>query len=279
MKVRALRGCISLQEVFMEDTLKTVVVEDEPVSRDLLTSLLEAEGDMEIVGFAGRVADAVDVIEETQPDVVFMDIEMPDGTGFDVIGAIGPANMPSTVFVTAYDEYAVDAFDVAAVDYLLKPFDKRRFAECLDRVRARLRAGTSPGESRLLALLEDLRSRRDMDYADRLPVDAGTHVMLLPIDQVDWLEAKGKHVLVHTRAETYRMKEGLSAAAARLNPRAFLRVHRSAVVRTDRVRQIHRWIRGEYQLVLEDGTKLVTGSTYRKGVEARLLGERRPPVP
>jgi two-component system, LytTR family, response regulator len=263
----------------MDETLKTVVIEDEPVSRDLLTSLLEVEEDIEIVGVAGQVSDAVDVIEETQPDFVFMDIELPDGTGFDVIRAISPANMPSTVFVTAYDEYAVEAFNVAAVDYLLKPFDKRRFAECLDRVRARLRAGAPPGDSRLLALLEELRSQKGVDYADSLPVDAGTHVLLLPIDQVDWVEAKGKHVLVHARKETYRMKEGLTAVAARLNPRDFLRVHRSAVVRADRVRQVHRWIRGEYQLVLADGTKLVTGLTYRKGVESRLFGDRKPPVP
>jgi two-component system, LytTR family, response regulator len=263
----------------MGDMLRTVVVEDEPVSRDLLTTLLDAEVDLEVVGFAGQVAEAVDMIEETQPDVVFMDIEMPDGTGFDVITAIGPANMPATVFVTAYDEYAVEAFNVAAVDYLLKPFDKRRFAECLDRVRTRLRAGGQPEESRLLALLEGLRSHRDTAYADRLPVDADTHVALLPVHRIDWIEAKGKHVLVHTREQTYRMKEGLTTVAARLDPRQFLRVHRSAVVRADRVTQIHRWIRGEYQLVLEDGTKLVTGMTYRKGVEARLLGEPKPPVP
>jgi two-component system, LytTR family, response regulator len=263
----------------MEDVLRTVVVEDEPVSRDLLTALLKAEDDLEVVGFAGQVLEAVAVIEETQPDVVFMDIEMHDGTGFDVITAIGPANMPATVFVTAYDEYAVEAFNVAAVDYLLKPFDTRRFAECLDRVRTRLRAGGQPAESRLLALLEGLRSRRAMEYADRLPVDARTHVALLPVDGIDWIEAKGKHVLVHTREQTYRMKEGLTTVAARLDPRHFLRVHRSAVVRADRVTQVHRWGRGEYQLVLEDGTKLVTGMTYRKGVEARLLGEPRPPVP
>jgi two-component system, LytTR family, response regulator len=263
----------------MED-LRVLVVEDEPISRALLESMLCGAEGVARVGVAASVAEAVEAIERTRPDVVFLDIQMTDGTGFDVIEAIGPANMPPVVFVTAYDQYAVEAFDVAALDYLLKPFDEKRFERCLERVGERIRGGVAvPSESRLLALLAESRSQDRREYAESLPVDCGTHVTLLPADEIDWIEAKGKQVLIHAQSETYHMKEGLSSVAARLDPWRFLRVHRSAVVRADRVRQVHRWTRGDYRLVLRDGTKLVTGTTYRKGVEARLLGDPRPPIP
>jgi two-component system, LytTR family, response regulator len=256
----------------MNETLQALIVEDEPVSSDFLRSLLDASGGLEVVGTAANLAEAVTAIERVQPDIVFLDVQMPDGTGFDLIEAVGPARMPAVVFVTAYDEYAVRAFEVMALDYLMKPFDEERLQRCLDRVRARLRQGGAVEGAEILNLLRDLRAQVSERYVDRLAVDAGTNVMILPTEEIDWIEAKGKHVLVHTRSITYLMREGLSAVAGRLSPRDFLRVHRSAVVRADRVKEVQRWSRGEYRLVLTDGTKLVTGQTYRAGVEARLLG-------
>jgi two-component system, LytTR family, response regulator len=262
----------------MTRILEVLIVEDEPIAQDLLQSMLEGLADVEVVGVAGNVTEAVSMIAEQQPDVVFLDIEMGDGTGFDVIESLDPESVPAIVFVTAYDEYAVRAFEVMALDYLMKPFDEARLDKCLERVHARFRDGGGGAAKEFLHLLEDLRGQRRTDYADRLPVDAGTHAEVIPAEAIDWVEAKGKGVLVHTRTATYGMREGLSSVAARLSPRDFLRVHRSAVIRVDRVKEIHRWSRGDYRLVLRDGTKLVTGTRYREGIEARLLGKRKPPL-
>jgi len=262
----------------MTKILKAMIVEDEPIARDLLHSMLEGLAGVEIVGVAGDVAEAVNVIAEQQPDVVFLDIEIEDGTGFDVIESLDPESVPAIVFVTAYDEYAVRAFEVMALDYLMKPFDEARLDKCLERVHARFRDASGAAVAQLLNLLEDLRGQRRTNYADRLPVDAGTHAEVISAKAIDWVEAKGKGVLVHTASATYGMREGLSSVAARLHPRDFLRVHRSAVIRVDRVKEIHRWSRGDYRLVLRDGTKLVTGARYREGIEARLLSKRKPPL-
>jgi two-component system, LytTR family, response regulator len=256
----------------MNATLQALIVEDEPVSSDFLRSLLDESDGVEVVGTAANVSEAVAAIERMRPDVVFLDIQMPGGSGFDLIETLGPARMPAVVFVTAYDEYAVRAFEVMALDYLMKPFDEERLQRCLNRVQARLRHGPAAEGAEILNLLRDLRSQVSDRYVDRLAVDAGPNVKILPTEEIDWIEAKGKHVLVHTRSITYSMREGLSAIAGRLSPRDFLRVHRSAVVHVDRVKEVQRWSRGEYRLVLDDGTKLVTGQTYRSGVEARLLG-------
>jgi two-component system, LytTR family, response regulator len=262
----------------MTKSLKALIVEDEPIAQDLLQSMLAGLADVEVIGLAGTVTEAVSIIAEQQPEVVFLDIELGDGTGFDVLESLDPNSVPAIVFVTAFDEYAVRAFDVMALDYLTKPFDEARLDKCLERVHARFRDGGGVAVRGLLHLLEDLRGQGPTDYADRLPVDAGTHAEVIPTELIDWVEAKGKGVLVHTRTATFNMREGLSSVAARLHPREFLRVHRSAVVRVDRVKEIHRWSRGDYRLVLRDGTKLVTGTRYREGIEARLLGKRKPPM-
>jgi two-component system, LytTR family, response regulator len=262
----------------MTDRLSALIIEDEPLARDLLQSMLQASDRVDVIGTAGTVAEAISAIAEQQPDVLFLDIEMPDGTGFDVVESLGPDAMPGVVFVTAYDRHAVRAFEIMALDYLLKPFDEERLHRCIEGVHARLREGQAALGSQLRSMVEELRAHRGARYAERLPVDAETHMKLIPAEEIEWLEAKGKHVLVHTRSATYSMREGLSAVASRLDPRQFLRVHRSAVIRVDRVKEIHRWTRGDYCLVLQDGTKLVTGLTYRGGVEESLLGDRKPPL-
>jgi len=183
--------------------------------------------------------------------------------------------MPSVVFVTAYDHYALKAFEVVAADYLLKPFDEERLQRTVERLMARARRGGAGAEHRILALLEELR--HGGSYADRLAVDAGTHMLFVPTAEIDWIEAKGKHVLVHAGADSYQLREGLTSVAARLDPRDFLRVHRSSLVRVDRIREVHRWFRGDYRLVLADGTRLTTGATYKHAIEERLLGSHRPP--
>jgi two-component system, LytTR family, response regulator len=262
----------------MPDRMSAVLVDDEPVARQLLESMLsqtDAGCDVDVVAQCSTAQEAIEAIEKHGPDIVFLDVEMPGGDGFDVIDAIGVGNMPATVFVTAYDHYAAKAFDVVAVDYLLKPFDEARLADSLRRVVRHIQSPNHSPERRIAELLESLAGRTR--YATRLAVVADKHMTFIPTSDVDRIEAKGKCSLVHAGSETHVMREGLTTVAERLDPGEFLRVHRSHIVRIDRIARIHRWFRGGYHLILDDGTRLTTGGTYKKTIEAVLLGRQRPP--
>jgi two-component system, LytTR family, response regulator len=254
----------------MSQELRVVIVDDEPVARDLLRSMLTESGPIEVVAECRNAQEAIAAIREHDPDVVFLDVEMPGGDGFSVIEAIGVRKMPATVFVTAYDHYAIKAFEVLATDYLLKPFDERRLESTLNRLTGRARQGYDRAEGRILHLLEELRDLRR--YADRLAVEVGDHKAFVATAQIDWIEAKGKHSLVHTGDTTYVLRDGLTDVAARLDPADFIRIHRSSIVRIDRIKEVHRWFRGDYHFVLADGTKLTSGATYKKAIEQTLLG-------
>lgn len=257
-----------------EEHLRAVIVDDEPVARNLLRSMLAEHPEVQVVGECRNAREAVTAIRDLEPDVVFLDIQMPGGDGFSVIERVGVEEMPAVVFVTAYDEYALRAFEVVAVDYLLKPFDERRLESSVRRLRGQV-ARAEPGTgSRLLELLEELRGAAR--YTDRIAVAAGAHVAFIPTSDVTWLEAKGKQTLVHTATETYTRREGLAELTARLDPAEFIRVHRSSVVRIDRIKEIHRWSRGGYYIVLADGTRLTTGGRYKSAIEEALLGKQRP---
>ncbi len=258
----------------MPPDLTAIIVDDEPVARDLLRSMLhtvEGGGRIRVLAECRDSSEAIAAIREHGPDVVFLDVEMPGGDGFGVIEAIGATKMPAVVFVTAYDHYAIRAFEVLATDYLLKPFDEERLENTLARLVDRLKHPDGGADRRILRLLEELRTHRR--YPTRLAVEVGAHRVFLPTERIDWIEAKGKHALVHARENTYVVREGLTALTERLDPGEFIRIHRSSTVRIDRVREVHRWFRGNYHFVLADGTKLNSGSTYKKAIEETLLGE------
>jgi two-component system, LytTR family, response regulator len=254
----------------MSETLRVLIVDDEPIARELLCSMLAEAEDVEVVAECRNALEAIEAIRKLAPDVVFLDVEMPGGDGFSVIDSIGVQNMPATVFVTAYDHHAIKAFEVVATDYLLKPFDERRLESTLERLRGRVRQTAEGTESRILHLLEELRGRRR--YPDRIAVEEGDHMVFVPARTIDWIEAKGKHSLVHAGTTTYLIREGLTSVTSRLDPADFIRVHRSAVVRIDRIKEVHRWFRGDYHLVLTDGTKLTSGATFREALQQVLLG-------
>lgn len=255
----------------MSKALKALIVDDEPVARDLLRAMLAESDAVQVIDECRNAQEAIEAIREHDPDVVFLDVEMPGGDGFSVIEAIGVRNMPATVFVTAYDHYALKAFEVVAADYLLKPFDETRLESTLSRLPGRVRQAGERMESRILSLLEELRGWER--YADRLAVDAGDHMIFVRTVDIDRIEAQGKCSLVHAGDNTYMMREGLSGVIARLDPAVFIRVHRSSVVRIDRIKEVHRWFRGAYYLVLSDGTTLTSGTTYKKVIEQTLLGK------
>ena len=207
-------------------------------------------------------------IREQKPDVVFLDVQMPEMTGFDVIREIGPDAMPVTIFVTAYDQYALRAFDENATDYLLKPFRKVRFDRALQRAKERI-AGT-PNVSDLRALVA--RMDRDLappKYVDRLTVAENGRIFLIDVDEIDWIAASGNYALLHTHRRTYEIRQTLTELEAKLNPREFLRIHRSTIVNIRRIKEIQPWFRGHHVVILKNGQELRM-SRYQRDVAEKL---------
>jgi two-component system, LytTR family, response regulator len=249
--------------------VRVLIVDDERMARKRLRTLLVGESDMEIVGESGDGRDAVRAITETKPDLVFLDVQMPELDGFDVVRAIGVEQMPVVVFVTAFDQYALKAFEVHALDYLTKPFDRERFHAMLRRVREHLalrRASSRPSmdaslEKRLVSLLEEVERRRA--YVDRLLVRAGGRVRFVRVDEIDWLEAADNYVRLHVARDSHLVHEGLGSLGAKLDPSRFVRIHRSTIVNLDRVKEVQPWFHGDAVAILRDGTKLSVSRNYR----------------
>jgi len=249
-------------------TLRALVVDDEPLARRSIRRLLERRSDVDIVGECADGASAVMTIREQKPDVVFLDVQMPEMTGFDVIREIGPDAMPVTIFVTAYDQYALRAFDENATDYLLKPFRKVRFDRALQRAKERI-AGT-PNVSDLRALVA--RMDRDLappEYVDRLTVAENGRIFLIDVDEIDWIAASGNYALLHTLRRTYEIRQTLTELEAKLNPREFLRIHRSTIVNIRRIKEIQPWFRGHHVVILKNGQELRM-SRYQREVAEKL---------
>ena len=247
--------------------LRVIIVDDEPLARRRLRTLLAGEQDVEILGEFGNGRDAVTAIRELKPDLVFLDIQMPELDGFGVVREVGVSAMPTVVFVTAYDEYALKAFEVHAFDYLLKPVDRDRFASTLRRARSGMRGEESRTLSvRLGALLSELGCLRH--EPQRLPIRKDGRIFLVRPEDIDWLEADGNHVRVHVGKESHLIRETLSNLETRLPPRSFMRIHRSTLVNIARIREIQPWFQGDYVLLLTDGTRLTSGRSYRDRVRS-----------
>jgi two-component system, LytTR family, response regulator len=255
---------------------RALIVDDERMARKRLRTLLASEQDFEVVGECANGASAVLAIRTQSPDLVFLDVQMPELDGFGVVREVGSDRMPFVIFVTAYDQYALRAFEVSALDYLTKPFDRERFEGTLRRVRQQmaLREGARTGDcagaelhSRLAALLEQLQPRPR--FVERLMVKSGGRVIFLRADEVDWIEAAGNYVKLHAGRDTHLLHEGLASLAARLDPASFARIHRSILVNLDRVREVQPWFHGDAVAILRDGTKLSVSRTYREQLEGQ----------
>jgi two-component system, LytTR family, response regulator len=238
-------------------TLTALVVDDEPIARRAIVRLLQDDPEIELLGECGDGVSAVAALREQSPDLVFLDIQMPAITGLDVVATIGAERMPATVFVTAYEHYAVKAFEANAVDYLVKPFSRERFATTLQRVKARLsqadRVG-APVSQQILHALDALRQRDA--YLERLPVRVDEHVVLVPVDDIIWIKAARNSVLIHVPGQVYELRQTMTDLAAQLDPRHFARVHRSAIVNVRRVTAIHPWFNGHHVVTLDNGQQL-----------------------
>jgi two-component system LytT family response regulator len=245
----------------MTPRCRVLVVDDEAPARRLAKSLLAEMDDVEVIGDAASGRAAVDAIRQLRPDIVLLDVQMPGLDGFGVVAAVGVSSMPAVIFVTAYERYALDAFDVHAVDYLLKPFDNRRFRTAVERAISRVRSGRS---SELSARLETLLNRLGRVRApDRLAVKIDDRHVLIDAATIDCIEVSDKIVIVQTTEQTYRVRETLNSIERRLPSEQFVRIHRSVIVNIKRVKEIQPWFQGDYVLILKNGKKLMSGRAYR----------------
>jgi two-component system LytT family response regulator len=249
--------------------IRTLVVDDEPIARDWLRTLLAEDPDVKLVGEAANGADAVAAAVREQPDLIFLDVQMPERDGFQVLEDLGTERAPVIVFVTAHDQYAVRAFDVDAVDYLLKPFDRGRFRDALARAKRQL-LGDPKGVLawKLMSMLK--ASEPGKAPASRLLIKADGRIQVLRVRDIDWIEAAGHYVNVHAGKMTRLIRETMNELESRLDPNVFLRVHRGAIVNVDRIREIEPLFHGEAVLVLGDGKRVTVSRSFRPKLEETL---------
>jgi two-component system LytT family response regulator len=246
-----------------------LIVDDEPLARERIRTLLSEDSGFEVAGEAGDGATAAQAIASLNPDLVFLDVQMPGADGFDVIDAVGADKMPFVVFVTAYDRYALRAFDVHALDYLLKPFDRERFREALARAHQQLeKLNGSEIEKRLAAIVNDLRPARTR--SDRFVVKSGGRIFFVRTTEIDWIEAAGNYVKLHVGNESHLIRETMNAVESKLSPELFVRIHRCHIVNIEQVRELQPWFNGEYVVFLKNGTRLTLSRGYRERLQDRI---------
>jgi len=264
----------------MAGKIKTIIVDDEPLARCNLRVLLERDAQIEILEECRNGREAVKAINTLSPDLIFLDIQMPEMDGFDVLAQVGPEHIQGIIFVTAFDQYALKAFDVHALDYLLKPFDDERFARALERAKSQIAAREiNQLSERLLALLEERETertgaKREERYLTRLMIKASSRMMLLKVDEIDFIEADGNYAKLHTGRKTHLLREKMNDLEGRLDPAKFVRIHRSIIVNLERIKEMHPHFNGDYVVVLDDGRQLRLSRTRREQLEARLRVNR-----
>lgn len=265
----------------MPAKITTIIVDDEPLARRNLRVLLEKDPQIEILSECRNGHEAVKAINALSPDLIFLDIQMPEMDGFDVLARVGPEHIQAIIFVTAFDQYALKAFEVHALDYLLKPFDDERFARALERAKSQIAAREIDKLSnRLLALLEDRKSEHKapgdrQSYLTRLMIKASNRMMLLKVDEIDFIEADGNYAKLHAGRKTHLLREKMSDLEGRLDPAKFVRIHRSIIVNLERIKEMHPHVNGDYIVVLDDGRQLRLSRSRREQVEARLKFSHR----
>ncbi len=249
--------------------ISALIVDDEPLARDRVRQMLEAHPDVTVVGEAANGREALTMMAGDKPDVVFLDIQMPELDGFGLLRSLGSEARPVVIFVTAFDEYAMQAFDAHAIDYLLKPFDRERFGQALDRARALL-AGRSREalNDRITALLHDVAV--PSSYLERVPVKQGNSIRLVRTADIDWVEAAGNYLRIHVGRDRYLVRDTLSNFEQQLDPTKFVRIHRSTVINLDRIAQLEPAFHGDYTVTLTDGRALTLTRTYRHRLKEAL---------
>jgi two-component system LytT family response regulator len=242
--------------------IRTLIVDDEPLARAMLRNFLAEDAEMEVIGECGDGYTAIELIESAAPDLVFLDIQMPDLDGFGVLRALAPAAIPNIAFVTAYDQFALKAFDVHAIDYLLKPFDRERFERTLARAKRQIALEKREDvQTALLGILSEQSARPQP--VKRLLVKSGDRSFFVRPEEIAWIEAQGNYAALHAGAQTFLLRQTINTLEQQLDPAKFQRIQRSAIVNLDAIREMHPSGRGEYEIVLKDGVALKLSHTYR----------------
>ncbi len=249
--------------------IRTLIVDDESLARERIRDMLAADPEIKIVGDCANGKEAIKAISKLKPDLVFLDVEMPGIDGFEVLQSLEPQQMPAVIFVTAYDQYAVRAFEIYALDYLLKPFDRERFERSVSRAKEELLSTGASVSERILSALEQIKTRPV--HLERLVIKMNGHVFFIKAEEIDWLEAEGNYVRLHAGKESYLLRDTISALETQLDPKQFLRVHRSAIVNIDRIQELQPWFHGEYRIILREGVQLTLSRSYREKLH-ELLG-------
>jgi two-component system LytT family response regulator len=276
--------------------VRAVIADDEPLARERLRVLLAERGGIDLVAECATGVEAVAAVEREKPELLFLDVQMPELDGFGALEILGASmakkRMPRVIFVTAFDDYALRAFDVNAVDYLLKPFDRARFetavARALDRVNGDGRTADTDAHDELRGLLAQLRAERDAMRkeshslargAARFVVRSGGKLHLVKADDVDWIDADGNYVRLHVAGKAYLVRDKMKSIEARLDPGRFMRVHRSAIVNIDRIATLEPYFHGEYIVTMRDGARVTSSRTHSAGLRTLLRADERPDHP
>jgi two-component system, LytTR family, response regulator len=260
-----------IAEVRRMTPIRTIVVDDEKPARVRLLELLQRQRDVEVVGTASHGHDALELVRRTMPQLLFLDVQMPQLDGFGVLRRLAPEQRPVTIMVTAYDKYAIQAFDAHAIDYLLKPFSDERFEDAMGRARKLLCAGEDTQLDQLTAAAEE---RGNVDprsgYLERLVMKSNGCITFIDMHDVDWVEAAGVYIYVHVSQKRHLYRSSMTQLLQRLDPQRFVRIHRSAAVNTSRIRELRSLSHGDFSLTLKDGTELTLSRAYRAQLESWL---------
>jgi len=246
--------------------IRALVIDDEPLAREMIREMLEADPEAEIIGECANGHEAIAAIRSLSPDLIFLDIQMPELGGFEVLESFKGNGLPYIIFATAYDQYAVRAFEVHALDYLLKPFDQERFDTAWQRAKTQIREERlNQREQHILALLEELKA--GPQYLERLVVKTEGRVFFLDVDAIQCIEAEGNYIRVYNGQKAYLLRDTISGLESQLDPKKFLRIHRSAIVRIDKIKELQPWFHGEYHVILENGKQLTLSRNYRANLQ------------
>lgn len=251
----------------MADTMRVLIVDDEPLARERIRDLLEREQGIEVIGECADGRSAAETMQQLQPDLVFLDVQMPELDGFAALAEANLKQLPCIVFVTAFDDYALRAFEARAVDYVLKPFDRDRFHAALERARTMIAGRDRQDERHQLVAL--IRSLAAPAAADRILIKEKGRVQFLRTEQIDWVEAEGNYVRLHCGEQTHLIRETLTEVESRLSPNTFCRIHRGTIVNIDRIKELQPLFHGEYAVILQDGTRLTLSRTFRERLQER----------